>query len=120
MSMGVCDRCGGTFPLKKMQRRWEWEESTKAGGSWTYRVSGSSIRSKTNSSKGYNRKGGGLSYNTGRMYYRKRHFYVCHSCVAREEQQRKEMWKSIFSFVVLVGVVYGFFELWKYVEKLFQ
>lgn len=116
----VCDSCGKEYPTKRMQKRWEWEESTKAGGSWTYRGSGSSTTSKTNSSKGYNRKGGGISYNTGRTYYRKRHFFVCNGCIDREEKEAQERVEVIAAFFLLAGVIWAGMTVWDYVKNLFQ
>lgn len=115
-SNAYCEKCGSVHPVKEMQLREDWEESGRSGDSITFRGWGSSSSSKT-SSKGYNRRGGGASYNTGRTYYKKIKYYVCRDCLRQERAEaayRAELYKK---FAIVFFITWGGLELYKYLES---
>lgn len=104
-----CYYCGKLKPLEEMRRIDVWEESGRSGGSYTVRGSAYGYSNVFRSGKG-SRKGGGVSYNTGRTYYKKVKAYICDSCLAKQqaaEAQRKRdrliVWTGLL--VAIVGAI---------------
>lgn len=84
-----CYYCGKIKPLEELNRIEVWEESGKSGGSMTFHGSAYGYNNVLRKGTG-SRKGGGVSYNTGRVYYRKQKVYACDSCLAIRRRQAAE------------------------------
>lgn len=108
-----CYKCGLIVPLEDVRARTIEVESGRSGGFMTYRgsIAGYTGFGKTGKAS---RKSAGMSYNTGRTYYKKVKVYVCNDCLRKEHRQavlrteaEAKNRKIIFVAVaVLVGILY--------------
>ena len=103
-----CYMCGKIKDLDELRAREIWVESGKSGGSMTFRGSRYGYNGFGKGGKG-SRTGGGASYNTGRVYYKKQKVFICEDCLHEEyllDQQRRRVNFSIF--IILVAAL-GYF-----------
>lgn len=114
MSSGVmfggidCYKCGHIKSIEGARQMETWVESSKSGDSITFRGWGSS-GGWTDQSRKFKKKGGGISYNPGRTYYRKKIVYICKDCLRKEAQKRKNaatFWRWVW-FGIAAIVVYN-------------
>jgi hypothetical protein len=100
-----CYYCGRIKPLEEVRARTIEVESGRSGGSMTFRGSRSGYSNSKNTTG--RRNTGGMSYNTGRTYYKKVKVYICDECLKKEILRNKMKAEEDEKFIinVLVAVV---------------
>ena len=113
-----CYYCGRIKPLEEVRTRTIEVESGRAGGSMTFRGSRSGYSNSKHTTG--RRNTGGMSYNTGRTYYKKVKVYICDECLEKEILRNKmkaeedERLTIIFLAVVVVfGAIYFAYDFLK-------
>lgn len=103
-----CAWCGKFHDASELTQVESWVESSRSGGSTTFRGSGSAL---TWGQKSGSRKTGGVSYNTGRTYYKKVKELVCDDCLrAKREADRASansarlFWIGVACFVAYIVI----------------
>ncbi len=104
-----CYYCHRLMPLKKMRRIEVWEEYSKSGGSLTVRGSAYGYNNLFRKGHG-SRKGGGVSYNLGRINYKKVKAFACYTCLERNRQHELEAKAQLLGIlfwlaVVMIGII---------------
>lgn len=99
-----CESCGRIVELENARARTVEVETGRSGGSVTVR---GGLSSGMFGKKPTSRKSGGLSYNTGRKYYRNVKVYVCNECVAREQAESAQAVAGFFGLVLFGLIIWG-------------